>query len=176
MRRECRLRQAPLEGAIGGRRGGLQPVRAVIQRVAHAVVEVEAREVAAIGPGLVILLAVATGDGEGDVAALVDKVAGLRIFGDDEGRLNRSILEVGGSVLVVSQFTLVGDIRRGRRPSFTDAADPDIARRHVDSVVRHFSDLGLTVRSGMFGASMQVTLTNDGPVTFVIDVTDATAR
>ncbi len=144
-------------------------VRAVVQRVSRAVVAVEGDAVGDIGAGLMILLGVAEGDTGADAAALADKVVGLRIFADDEGKMNRSVGEVGGEVLVVSQFTLLADIRKGRRPSFVGAARPDEAARMVDLVVARIGEAGVECATGVFGAHMQVELVNDGPVTIVIE-------
>jgi D-tyrosyl-tRNA(Tyr) deacylase len=127
-----------------------------------------------IGPGLVALLGVEKGDGPDDVAYVVSKIADLRVFEDDDDsegrkRMNRSVVDIGGSVLVVSQFTLAGDVRRGRRPSFDDAAPPDVARTLYEQVVRQLRDRGLVVATGEFQTMMRVGLENDGPVTILID-------
>ncbi|MCB1245818.1 MAG: D-tyrosyl-tRNA(Tyr) deacylase [Acidimicrobiia bacterium] len=145
-------------------------MRIVLQRVRRASVTVDDAIVSAIGPGLLLLVGITVDDTEDDVSAAVSKIAGLRIFPDEEGLMNRSVTETAGEVLVVSQFTLYGDATRGRRPSFTDAARPEVARPLIDATVDGFRDLGLTTQSGVFGASMQVDLINDGPVTLVIDV------
>lgn len=147
-----------------------KPVRVALQRVGEASVTVGGGRVASIGRGLLLLVGVAEGDGGADVAAAVDKIAGLRIFPDDEGKMNRSIQDVGGEILVVSQFTLLGDVRRGRRPSFTGAAHPDVAAPLIDRMVEGFRAAGLPADQGEFGASMQVGLVNDGPVTLVLDI------
>ena len=126
-----------------------------------------------IGPGLVALVGVATADGPDDVAYVAGKIADLRVFGDDEGKMNRSIGEAGGSVLVISQFTLLGDCRRGRRPSFDAAGPPADAERLYEDLVRSLRDRGLTVETGVFRANMQVALVNDGPVTLLLDSTRA---
>ncbi len=147
-------------------------MRAVIQRVERAQVTVDGEVVGAIGPGLLLLVGVARGDGPGDVSAIASKVAGLRVFRDDEGRMNLSVSEVGGSVLVVSQFTLYGDVRRGRRPSFVEAADPVGAEALVDGVVGELRASGLAVETGRFGAMMAVALVNDGPVTILLETRD----
>ena len=128
----------------------------------------------AIGRGLLVFVGVEKGDGAADVDYIVSKTREVRIFEDDGGadgrkRMNRSVVDIGGSVLVVSQFTLSGDVRRGRRPSFDDAAPPEIAREIYDSVVRQLRDTGLTVETGEFQAMMRVHLENDGPVTILID-------
>jgi D-tyrosyl-tRNA(Tyr) deacylase len=148
----------------------------VIQRVRHAEVTVGGEEVSAIGHGFLMLVAIVASDLTADAVALVDKVAGLRVFADDEGKMNRSLSDVGGSVLVVSQFTLAADLRRGRRPSFTGAAEPSYAEHLVATIVETFTNAGLHAESGAFGASMQVTLLNDGPVTFVLDVGEGRVR
>jgi D-tyrosyl-tRNA(Tyr) deacylase len=125
--------------------------------------------VGAIGRGLVVLLGVATGDEDADLRWLVDKVVGLRVFEDDEGKMNRALAEVGGEMLVVSQFTLLGDCRKGRRPSFIAAAPPEMAERMYDQFVEEARQLGVGVATGVFRAHMQVELVNEGPVTLVID-------
>lgn len=147
-------------------------MRAVVQRVARASVSVDNEIVGEIDRGLLVLLGIGHNDGAADIAAFVDKLVGLRIFPDDERRMNRSVVDVGGSVLVVSQFTLLADIRKGRRPSFTDAADPEVAAALVDEAVAQIKNAGVPVAVGEFGAMMEVELLNDGPVTIVIDVTD----
>jgi D-tyrosyl-tRNA(Tyr) deacylase len=144
-------------------------VRAVLQRVTHASVSVEGETVGAIGPGLLILLGVAESDGPNQADRLAAKVSELRIFADNEGRFNRSILEIGGQALVVSQFTLLADVRRGRRPSFVDAATPEIAAPLVERFADALRGLGVGVETGRFGAHMFVELENDGPVTLAID-------
>lgn len=125
---------------------------------------------ASVGPGLVALVGVEHGDGPQEVEAVAGKLAGLRIFSDDAGKMNLSIVDVGGEILVVSQFTLLGDVARGRRPSFTAAALPDQARPLVDSLVATLSRIGIPTVSGVFGAAMEVELVNDGPVTLVLEV------
>ncbi|HUV87169.1 MAG TPA: D-aminoacyl-tRNA deacylase [bacterium] len=140
----------------------------VVQRVSEAKVSVEGRAAAAVGPGLLILLGVAAGDGERDAAYLAAKIAHLRLFADDESRMNRSLLDVGGEALVVSQFTLHGDCRKGRRPDFTRAAPPAEAERLYDRFIEELSALGVPTRAGEFGAMMAVSLTNDGPVTLIV--------
>jgi len=144
-------------------------MRAVVQRVSRAAVRVDNREIAAIGPGLVVLLGVAHGDTEAEARWLADKIAHLRIFEDETGRFNRSTLDVGGEVLVVSQFTLLGDARRGRRPDFTAAATPDVAEPLIARLVEFVRQHGLRVVTGQFRAYMQVEIHNDGPVTLVLD-------
>jgi len=144
-------------------------MRAVVQRVARASVDVEGERVAAIGRGLLVLLGVARGDGEAEARRLAQKTAELRIFPDQEGRFNLSLLDVGGEALVVSQFTLLADVRRGRRPSFQEAAPPEEAAPLVEAFARHLRELGVPTQTGRFGAYMQVALLNDGPVTIVLD-------
>jgi D-tyrosyl-tRNA(Tyr) deacylase len=144
-------------------------VRAVVQRVSRASVTVEGNTVGAIEAGLLVFLGVAEGDGPADIEYVTSKVAGLRVFRDDEGRMNRSVVEMGGAVLVVSQFTLLGDVRRGRRPAFDGAAPPSSARAMYEAVITRLRETGLTVASGQFQADMQVALVNDGPVTILID-------
>jgi D-tyrosyl-tRNA(Tyr) deacylase len=147
-------------------------MRALIQRVTSASVTIEDTEVGRIGPGLVVLLGVAEGDDEADARYLVDKIANMRIFADQRGRFNLSARDVGGELLVVSQFTLHADTRRGRRPDFTAAADPETANRLYEQSVQMFRDTGLNVATGEFQAYMQVTLRNDGPVTVMVDSAD----
>ena len=146
-------------------------MRAVVQRVTRAAVRVGGGTVGEIGRGLLVLVGAAAADGPDDAAALAGKLAGLRIFPDDEGRMNRSVVEAGGAALVVSQFTLCGDVRRGRRPSFTEAAPPEAAEPLVDLVAAHLRAAGVPCATGRFRAHMEVDLLNDGPVTLVIDVT-----
>jgi D-tyrosyl-tRNA(Tyr) deacylase len=129
-----------------------------------------------IGPGLAVLVGTARGDGPADARALAAKLAGLRLFADTEGRMNLSVLEIGGEVLVVSQFTLLADLSRGRRPSFTGAGAPDEAEPLVDTVVSELRRLGLSCATGRFGAHMEVDLVNDGPVTLVVEVTAGKVR
>lgn len=144
-------------------------MKAVIQRVTRASVEVEGQVVGRIDLGLLVLLGVAKGDGEGDLSYLVEKVQALRIFNDDQGKMNRSLRDVGGALLVVSQFTLLGDTAKGRRPGFDLAAPPEAARAWYDEAVQRLRHEGLKVETGVFGAHMQVELLNDGPVTFIVD-------
>ena len=145
-------------------------MRAVVQRVSRASVTVDGDVVGAIERGFVILLGVTHADGEEQARWLANKVAGLRIFEDDEGKMNRSLLDVGGSALVVSQFTLYGDCRKGRRPSFTGAAHPEVAEPLCERFADLLREAGVTrVESGVFGAHMMVEIHNDGPVTLVID-------
>ncbi len=131
---------------------------------------VAGKTVGAIGAGLVLLVGVEKGDDQRDAAALAAKVVSLRIFSDDEGRMNRSVLDEGGAALVISQFTLLGDVRRGRRPSFTAAAAPEIAESLIDEVARLLQVEGIRVATGSFGANMSVHLVNDGPVTILVEV------
>lgn len=147
-------------------------MRAVAQRVSRASVSVADQPVGEIGRGLLVLLGVGHDDGTAEAKALVDKLLGLRIFPDSEDRMNLSVVDVAGSVLVVSQFTLLADIRKGRRPSFTNAAAPDKASALVDLVVSMIRQEGILVATGEFGAMMDVELLNAGPVTIVIDVAD----
>ena len=149
-------------------------MRAVIQRVSQAAVAVEGREVARIGSGLLVLLAVGADDTEEDAAYVAEKTANLRIFPDEAGRFDRSALDVGGEVLLVSQFTLYGDVRRGRRPSFSGAAPPDQARETFERTAARFEAAGLTVRTGRFQETMEVLLVNDGPVTIYLDSAERT--
>jgi D-tyrosyl-tRNA(Tyr) deacylase len=145
-------------------------MRAVVQRVARASVAVNRQIVAAIDRGLVILLGVTHTDGEEQARWLASKIAGLRIFEDQHGKLNRSLLDVGGSALVVSQFTLYGDCRKGRRPSFTDAARPEVAKPLCDRFIASMREAGIErTESGVFGAEMMVEIHNDGPVTLILD-------
>lgn len=144
-------------------------MRAVVQRVARGSVTVAGKIAGEIGPGLVVLLGVGRGDAAGDAAYLAEKVANLRIFEDGEGKMNRSVLETGGSILAVSQFTLYGDCRKGRRPGFSDAAPPEEARRLYEIFVKELARLGLTVATGIFQEHMLVEVINDGPVTLLLD-------
>lgn len=144
-------------------------MRAVAQRVTRAEVEVEGAIVGRIGSGLLVYLGAAKGDGEGDVDYCAQKLAGLRIFVDDEGRMSRSVLDTGGEILVISQFTLFGDVRRGRRPSFDDAGPPDEAQLRYEEVCARLRAQGLRVETGRFRAHMQVRSDVDGPVTILID-------
>ncbi|TLY36755.1 MAG: D-tyrosyl-tRNA(Tyr) deacylase [Nitrospirae bacterium] len=145
-------------------------MKAVIQRVARASVEVEGKIVGQIRGGLVVLLGVARGDTETDASYLVKKIPALRIFDDENGKMNRSLAEIGGGVLAISQFTLVGDTRKGRRPGFDQAADPPVAQHLYEHFIRQLRETtDLTVETGVFGARMKVELLNDGPVTFILD-------
>ena len=144
-------------------------MRAVYQRVTESRVEVDGQVVGAIGRGAMILLGVGEGDREDDARLLADKVASLRVLEDPEGRMNCSLLETGGEVLVVSQFTLFGDCRKGRRPSFSSAARPEIARALYGRFCERLREAGLVVREGIFQARMNVSILNDGPVTLLLD-------
>ena len=144
-------------------------MRTVIQRVTSAEVAVDGRVVGRIGHGLLVLLGVEKGDGPTDLDYTVAKVRELRCFSDADGRMNRSVQEAGGGVLVVSQFTLCGDTRKGRRPSFDDAAPPEDARHLYEDAIRRLRAAGLAVATGQFQAMMAVSLVNDGPVTFIVD-------
>ena len=144
-------------------------MRAVVQRVSSASVQVEGAVVGEIGHGLLVLLGVARDDTPDDAALVAAKVAGLRIFDDEAGKMNRAVADVGGSVLVVSQFTLLGDCRGGRRPSYIEAAAPEIANALYETVVGALRAMGLTVATGVFRAQMAVALVNDGPVTLLLD-------
>jgi D-tyrosyl-tRNA(Tyr) deacylase len=144
-------------------------MRAVLQRVARASVEVEGAVVGRIGVGWLVLLGVARGDVDDDADKLADKVVALRAFEDDQGKMNRSVAEVGGGVLVVSQFTLLGDCRGGRRPSFTEAAGPAAAERLYLRFADRVRAAGLETATGVFRAMMKVELVNDGPVTLLLD-------
>ena len=145
-------------------------MRVVLQRVSKASVTVDGAVVGSIGPGLCLLVGIAEGDGPSDVTAAVDKISGLRIFSDDDGKMNRSILDIGGEALVVSQFTLLGEVRKGRRPSFTGSAAPEVAEPLIDAMAEMLTERGVTTASGVFGAKMSVLIENDGPVTLVLDV------
>ena len=144
-------------------------MRAVVQRVSRAAVRVGGVEVGSIGIGFVVLLGVAHGDDDADAALMARKIAGLRVFRDDDDRMNLALADVGGGVLLVSQFTLMADVRKGRRPSFVAAAEPDAADPLVGRVGYHLAELGLPVASGRFGAMMEVDLVNDGPVTILLE-------
>jgi D-aminoacyl-tRNA deacylase len=149
-------------------------MRALIQRVGSARVTVDGQPVGLIGPGLLVFLGVSRDDAETDAGYLADKIAGLRIFPDDAGKMNRSVRDAGGSLLVVSQFTLYGDCRRGRRPSFDRAAPPDRASSLYNYFVAALQRTGIPVATGVFQASMQVSLVNEGPVTIWIESEERT--
>jgi D-tyrosyl-tRNA(Tyr) deacylase len=142
---------------------------AVVQRVSQGSVSVEDRTVGAIGRGLLVLFGVGHGDSPRDVRYLADKIANLRIFEDDQGKMNLSLMDVRGAMLVVSQFTLLGDCRKGRRPSFVAAAAPEPAEALYLDFCNHIRDMGIETATGRFGAMMQVSLINDGPVTLIVE-------
>ncbi len=144
-------------------------MKAVVQRVLEASVTVEGQRVSQIGPGLLVLLGVGKGDGEADAAWMAEKVANLRIFEDEAGKMNRSLLEGSKQVIVVSQFTLYGDAQKGRRPSFIDALEPVEANRLYELCCTRLREQGLTVGTGVFRADMKVGLINDGPVTLLLE-------
>jgi D-tyrosyl-tRNA(Tyr) deacylase len=145
-------------------------MRAVIQRVSRASVRVDGVVAGEIGAGLLVLLGVASGDVESEAARLAEKVARLRVFENDDGRFDRSVLDTGGGILAVSQFTLIADTSKGNRPSFGGAAEPGEAERLYERFCAALRDLGVEVETGIFGARMDVELVNDGPVTIVLDV------
>ncbi len=144
-------------------------MRVVLQRVSRAAVSVGGEVVARIGPGFLLLVGAGREDLEDEPGRLADKIANLRVFADAEGKMNLALADVGGEVLVVSQFTLYGDVRKGRRPSWTGAADPGPAAERVEALARALETRGLKVGRGVFGAHMEVDLLNDGPVTLVLD-------
>jgi len=144
-------------------------MRCVVQRVTAASVVVDGKVVGAIGRGLVALIGVAKGDGPADIDYVASKIRGLRVFADEQGKMNRSVDDVGGSVLAISQFTLLGDVRDGKRPGFSDAAPGAVAREAYEAVVLAIRHGGIPVETGIFQADMALTLTNDGPVTILID-------
>lgn len=144
-------------------------MRAVVQRVTRAKVSVDDHAVGEIGPGMLVLLAAGRGDGPDQIKWMAEKLAGLRIFSDESGKMNLSLIQVGGSMLVVSQFTLYGDCRKGKRPSYTGSAPPDEASTLYARFVETVRGMGIPVQEGVFGAMMQVDLVNDGPVTLIVD-------
>jgi D-tyrosyl-tRNA(Tyr) deacylase len=144
-------------------------VRAVLQRTSSASVSVGGQIVGRIGPGLVVFVGVADGDGPADIEYVASKIRDLRVFGDDQGRMNRSVVETGGAVLVISQFTLLGDVRKGRRPAFDAAARPEVAKAQYETFVSRLREIGLLVETGVFQAYMHVEVANDGPVTILLD-------
>lgn len=144
-------------------------MKAVLQRVTSASVEVEGTIVGHIRQGLMVLLGVSKGDDESDIRYMIDKIRSLRIFSDEQGKMNRSLTDVGGAVLLVSQFTLLGRTTNGRRPSFDEAAPPELAKGLYEQVASGLRESGTVVETGIFAAHMQVALVNDGPVTFVLD-------
>ncbi len=145
-------------------------MRAVLQRVKHGSVSVAGKRIAEVGRGLVVLLGVGHADTPAAARALAEKTAVLRIFEDEQGKMNLSVRDVGGEALVVSQFTLYADARKGRRPSFTDAALPEAARPLVDLFAEHLRELGVPTQTGEFGAEMLVEILNDGPVTILLEI------
>lgn len=147
-------------------------MRIVVQRVSGASVDVAGADVGSIDYGLLLLLGIEPSDTEQDIVRAVEKVANLRVFPDEQGQMNRSLVETGGSALVVSQFTLLADIRKGRRPSFVGAAPPELAEPMVDRFVEVLRNTGTHVETGVFGASMDVELVNSGPVTVVLEIRD----
>lgn len=147
-------------------------MRAVVQRVTRAEVRVDGAVTGQIEKGLVVLLGVGRGDTEAEAAWMIDKIAGMRIFADDAGKMNLSLEDIGGGLLVVSQFTLYGDTRKGRRPSFIDAAPPEVASALYDDFVELARARGLQVGTGVFQAMMEVDLVNDGPVTLIVESRD----
>jgi D-tyrosyl-tRNA(Tyr) deacylase len=151
--------------------GNIAPMRAVVQRVTKATVSVDGTEVGRIGPGLLIYLGVGENDAEADLTYLTNKIAGLRIFQDENDRMNKSVKDIGGGALVISQFTLFGDARRGMRPSFITAKEPVEANRMYEAFVRALETAGVPCGKGIFGAMMQVESVNDGPVTILLDST-----
>ncbi|MEC7678551.1 MAG: D-aminoacyl-tRNA deacylase [Planctomycetota bacterium] len=144
-------------------------MKAVIQRVQSAKVEVDNQTIGAIEAGLLVLLGVENGDTPAEVQWLAEKIGHLRIFEDAKGKMNDSVKDTAGSILIVSQFTLLADCRRGRRPAFTDAADPELANRLYIAFQEALKGLGISIETGKFGADMQVTLVNDGPVTIILE-------
>jgi D-tyrosyl-tRNA(Tyr) deacylase len=144
-------------------------MRILLQRVSRAAVRVGGETIAEIGPGLLLLVGIGAGDGPGEDDRLADKVVHLRVFSDDDGKMNRSLADVGGEILVVPQFTLYGDLRSGRRPSWDGAAPPEVAADRIEAFARTLEAHGARVRRGLFGAHMEVDLVNDGPVTLWLD-------
>lgn len=144
-------------------------MRVIIQRVTSASVSVDQEIVGEIGVGLVVMVAVTHGDADGDAAALASKIGGLRIFSDDEGKMNLSVSDIGGSALLISQFTLYADTRKGRRPSFVGSAPGELAAPLIDRLGFLLRQAGVPVETGLFGAAMNVELVNDGPVTLVLE-------
>ena len=151
-------------------------MKIVAQRVSRASVAIEGRVAGAIGAGLCILVGIAPADTDREVAWMAEKIANLRIFGDDAGKMNRSLAEIGGSVLAVSQFTLYADCRKGRRPSFTGAAGPELGETLYERFVEKLRDMGIVVETGVFGAEMTVEIVNEGPVTMILDSEEISAK
>lgn len=147
-------------------------MRLVVQRVKRASVVVGDRVVGSISSGLLALAGTTHGDSEADAVVLADKLVALRVFGDNEGKMNRSLLDTGGELLVVSQFTLYGSTRKGNRPSFTNAGDPAVAGELIGRLIARIAGHGVRVASGEFGAAMEVELLNDGPVTLILETVD----
>jgi D-tyrosyl-tRNA(Tyr) deacylase len=147
-------------------------MRILLQRVSRAAVRVRGETIADIGPGLLLLVAIGAGDRPGEGDRLADKIVHLRVFSDDDGKMNRSLADVGGEILVVPQFTLYGDLRSGRRPSWDGAAPPEVAADRVEAFARALEARGAPVRRGRFGAHMEVDLVNDGPVTLWVDTAE----
>jgi len=145
-------------------------MKALIQRVASGSVSVDGNAIAAIEKGLVILVGIGHSDEPSQIQAMAEKIANLRIFEDVNGKMNLSILDAGGSALVISQFTLYADTRKGRRPAFTDAAAPEVASQLVDEFIKELSRMGMPTQSGIFGAHMLVQIANDGPVTIMLEM------
>jgi D-tyrosyl-tRNA(Tyr) deacylase len=144
-------------------------MRAVVQRVSQANVKVDGKIVGEINKGLLVFLGVGKEDDEKDLDYMIDKILGLRIFEDENGKLNLSLMDIHGELLVISQFTLYGNVKKGKRPSFTDAADPDIANNYYELFIEKAREKGVKTEHGIFGADMKVSLINDGPVTILID-------
>ena len=166
---ECGLPWATNTSKLDSKNRSAFSLRVVIQRVTEASVRVEGEIVGQIQAGLLILLGVGHGDTQAEAKWLVDKTADLRIFEDEDGKMNRSLIDIGGSALVVSQFTLLADCRKGRRPAFTGAAEPTIANQLYETFAKMLAERGVEVQKGIFAADMKVQLLNDGPVTIVID-------
>lgn len=144
-------------------------MRAVVQRVLEANVAVDGEVIGSIGNGLLVFLGVGDGDTDADLKYIADKVTGLRIFSDENDKMNLSVTDIGGEILVISQFTLYGDCRKGRRPNFTSAMQPSTAEKMYEDFVRYIADQGIRTECGRFGADMKVSLINDGPVTLLLD-------
>ncbi|HPF43321.1 MAG TPA: D-aminoacyl-tRNA deacylase [Syntrophomonadaceae bacterium] len=144
-------------------------MRAVVQRTLYSSVTIEGQVTAEIGPGLTILLGIKKGDQEKDADYLMDKIINLRIFADEAGRMNRSLLDVQGEIMLISQFTLYGDVKHGRRPGFTDAEDPDAAEPLFQYCIKNIKKRGVSIKTGVFGAHMKITIENDGPCTILLD-------